>query len=275
MVLILELKTTQTPAFKSLTDTLNNLLIDVNFIFYPYNIKNSNEHNSTGGLVIKDVNKTRTVLVYTKLDADKFDSYFYGHDQNSLTLGINLENLLKCLKCMTSSDSMIWQVDSDDRHKLVIILESFERKEKKYFKLNLMDLSEESLQIDPIEYPYCITLPSLDFQKYCKDMSCATEKLELMCTKNKMTFSGTGELGQLIFEVSETCGGLTIVLSQNNQNDIVQGIFELRFLLIFIKCTNLSPVVSLFLENDAPLIVRYSIASLGEIKFVLSPSELK
>ena len=35
MVLILELKTTQTAAIKILTDTLNSLLSDVNFVFRP------------------------------------------------------------------------------------------------------------------------------------------------------------------------------------------------------------------------------------------------
>ena len=44
MVLILELKTTQTPAIKVLTDTLNSLLTDVNFVFYP----NNSSDNQTG-----------------------------------------------------------------------------------------------------------------------------------------------------------------------------------------------------------------------------------
>jgi len=280
MVLILELKTTQTAAIKILSDTLNSLLTDVNFVFYPNFIENDSDDSEeeattkqVGGIIIKEINKTGTILVYTKLDADKFDYYNYNYNKNKFSVGLNLNNLLKCLKCMSHFDTMIWQVDSDDMNKLVIILESSERKEKKIFKLNLMDLEEEKYEVEPIDFPFSITLPSQDFHKYCKDMSSATDKIELMCTKNKVIFSGNGELGQVEFEVGETNGGLSIEVNSNCSEEIVQGLFELRFLIIFTKCTNLCSTVTLYLKNDYPLIVRYGIAALGEIKLVLSPSK--
>lgn len=283
MVLILELKTTQTAAIKILTDTLNSLLSDINFVFRPMyyedDTDDSDEQNSEpkekkiGGLIIKEINKTGTILVYTKLDADKFDIYTYNYNKNHLTLGLNSNNLLKCLKCMSHFDTMTWQVDSEDMNKLVIILGSSERKEKKIFKLNLMDLKEEKYEVEPIDFPYSITLPSQDFHKYCKDMATATDKIELMCTNNKVIFSGTGELGQVEFEVGETNGGLSIEVNNNRSDEIVQGIFELRFLIIFTKCTNLCSTVTLYLKNDYPLIVQYNIACLGTIKMVLSPSK--
>ena len=45
MVLILELKTTQTAAIKVLSDTLNSLLTDVNFVFYPSIIENESDES--------------------------------------------------------------------------------------------------------------------------------------------------------------------------------------------------------------------------------------
>jgi len=279
MVLILELKTTQTIAIKILCDTLNYLLTDINFVFYPHIIEyeseesdNCNEYK-TGGLIIKEINKTGTILVYTKLDADKFDYYYYNYNKKKLSIGLNLNNLLKCLKCMSHFDTMTWQVDSDDINKLIVILESTERKEKKNFKLNLMDLEEEKYEIEPIDFPFSITLPSQDFHKYCKDMSSATDKIELICTKNKVIFLGTGELGQVEFEIGETNGGLSIEVNSNCSDEIVQGLFELRFLLIFTKCSSLCSMVTIYLKNDYPLIVQYIIANLGCLKLVLSPSK--
>jgi len=274
MVLILELKTTQTIAIKILCDTLNSLLTDINFIFYPIpdNIDNNEDKEiiNTGGLVIKEINKTGTILVYTRLDASKFDSFYYNYHKSKLTVGINLNNLLKCLKCMTHFDIMSWQVDSDDINKLVIILESNERKEKKIFKLNLMDLEEEKYEVEPIDFPYSFTLPSQDFHKYCKDMFSTTDKIGIICTHNKVIFSGTGELGLVEFEVGETNGGLTIDKNINCLDDIVQGLFELKFLIIFTKCTNLCNTVTVYLKNDYPLIIKYSISGLGCLKLVLS-----
>jgi proliferating cell nuclear antigen PCNA len=174
---------------------------------------------------------------------------------------------------MNNYDTMTWLVDDDDINKLIVILESTERKEKKTFKLNLMDIEEETYNIAPIPFPYLITLPSQDFHKYCKDMAGSTDKIEIKATSNKLFFSGKGEIGNIEFEVGETNGGLSIISTTSNTNEIVQGLFELKFLLIFTKCTNLCNLVTLCIKNDYPIIVMYQIAALGEIKLVLSPSK--
>jgi proliferating cell nuclear antigen len=235
--------------------------------------ENGNGKKTIGGMVLKEVNKTGKILVFMRLDADKFDVYKYNYHKNKLTLGIDIGNLLKCLKCMSHFDTMTWLVDDEDINKLIIILESAERKEKKTFKLNLMDIEEEIYEISPIQFPYSITLPSQDLHKYCKDMSASTDKIEIKATSNKLFFSGKGGMGNIEFEVGETNGGLQIISNTTNMNEIVQGLFELKFLLIFTKCTNLCNQVTLFLRNDYPIIVTYQIAALGEIKLVLSPSK--
>ena len=273
MVVILELKTSQATAIKIVVDAINSLLTDANFDFFPYNIENDNGESIIGGMVVKEVNKTGKILVYMKLEADKFDIYKYNYHKKKLTLGIDINNLLKCLKCMSHFDNMTWLVDDDDINKLCIILESSERKEKKIFKLNLMDIEEQNYDITPIQFPYLIILPSTDFHKYCKDMAASTDKIDIKSTSNKLYFSGKGEIGYIDFEVGESNGGLSITSNTSNNNEIVQGLFELKFLLIFTKCTNLSNLVTLYLKNDYPIIVNYQIGSLGEIKLVLSPTK--
>ena len=312
MVYILELKTTQASAIKIVTDAINSLLTDANFDFYPYYIENndskddlSNSENDSnyesesdnessdnkkkikeknskqstsdkktiGGVILKEVNKTGKILVYMRLDADKFEVYKYNYHKKKLSLGIDIGNLLKCLKCMSHFDTMTWLVDDEDINKLIVVLESAERKEKKTFQLNLMDIEEETYDISPIQFPYSITLPSQDFHKYCKDMASSTDKIEIKATSNKLFFSGKGEIGNIEFEVGETNGGLSIISTTSNTNEIVQGLFELKFLLIFTKCTNLCNQVTMFIKNDYPIIITYQIAALGEIKLVLSPTK--
>jgi proliferating cell nuclear antigen len=58
-------------------------------------------------------------------------------------------------------------------------------------------------------------------------------------------------------------------------NEIVQGIFQLKHLVLFTKCTNLCPAIEIYLKNDYPLIIRYTVANLGEIKLVLAPIKVK
>jgi proliferating cell nuclear antigen len=299
MVYILELETSQTNAIRILIDTISSVTTDVKFTFCPYYIDKTNtetdaeadEDNNenelvtetndpktkqVGGLIIKEINKSGTILVYSKLEADKFDKYKYNSTKKKITIGVNLDNLLIILKCMSNLDKMTWALDDEDINKLIIILENTDKKEKKIFRLNLSDLDDEKLEVDPIQFPYAAYFPASDFHKYCKDMSLITEKIEIKCTNNKVSFGIKGaDICDADFEISETNGGLSIDINTDNKNEIVQGVFSLKWLNVFTKCTNLSPQVVLYLKNDYPLIIKYSVAALGEVKFVLSQKDTK
>lgn len=268
MVKILELVTSQTNYIKILIDTLNSLLTDINITFYPYHIE-ENGTKKIGGVMIKELNKTQSILVQCKLDADQFEEYKYNYNGPKLNISINLGNFLKCLKCMTSIDTMTWIIDDEDTNKLHMILES--NKDVKTFKINLMDLDDSNYEIEPVKLPYRATMETSLFQKYCKDMASATEKVDLKCTEQALFFSGKGDLGVLEFDVPVSKGCIKIEKLDDSCEDIVQGLFELKYLLIFTKCTNLCDNVTIHLKNQFPLVVRYSVSKLGELKLVLSP----
>jgi proliferating cell nuclear antigen PCNA len=271
MVCILELKTTQSIHIRTLIDSLNPLLTDINIHFYPKVIKGNDSDNKVGGVIIKEVNKTSSILIHCKLDADKFDHYYYNYKNDKLTIGINLSNFLKCIKCMTNCDTMTWKIDDDDINKLVMILES--SNEKKTFKINLMDLEDTDYEIEPVKFPYQVIMPTQDFQNYCKNMISATDRMELKCLDKTLFMVGSGELGIMEFEINatNTPSGLSIKKTTTNTNEIVQGTFELKYLIIFTRCSNLCSHVSLFLKNTYPIIIEYEFETLGKIKFALSP----
>ena len=54
--------------------------------------------------------------------------------------------------------------------------------------------------------------------------------------------------------------------NNNNNNKIIQGEYSLKNLSYFIKCTNLCNDIEIYLENNLPFVVKYHVASLGEIK---------
>jgi proliferating cell nuclear antigen len=279
MVKVLKLQTTQGASIRQLVECMNFILDEINITFTPkYITENSEEEEETklkvGGITIKEINKQSSVLIHCKLDADKFENYEYKYDKKKITIGINLGNLLKCLKCMNNYDTMTWEIDDEDFNKLTIIFETKtnDKEEKKIFKLNLMDLDDEELVIDPVNFNYLINLPSQDFQEYCKKMVLATNKLELICNGEKLILKGKGDMGSIEFETSQSPGGLQIQKIVKTQ-EIFQGLYDLKYLQMFTKCTNLCNNVILYLKNDYPLIVEYAVAALGKIKLVLSPSK--
>ena len=52
---------------------------------------------------------------------------------------------------------------------------------------------------------------------------------------------------------------------------VVQGEFSLKSLSNFIKCSPLCTHLEIYLGNDMPLIVKYHVASLGELRLCLGP----
>ena len=55
-----------------------------------------------------------------------------------------------------------------------------------------MDLHEENIQIPPAVFDSVITLPSVDFQKICRDMHNLADNIEIKSTANQLIFSCKG-----------------------------------------------------------------------------------
>jgi proliferating cell nuclear antigen PCNA len=279
---ILEAKTVQTYAFKTVIETLRELLIDVNFYFSPTTYEEDNDDESVseeysdeqpadkkikkiGGLKIMTMNKNRSVLVHLKLDANKFD--YYVCKKKKIICGVNMSEFYKRIKTINNNDILTLAIDEDNVNKLIIKFENGDKNCKVVHKLNLMDLDVQDIQISPVKFPYCINMQSTDFHKICKDMYSLSEKMEIKCVNKKIYFTGKGEMGSVEVDLGESENGLSIDVYQD---EIVQGLFKLKNLVLFTKCTNLCNTVTLFLKNDYPLVVRYAVAALGEIKLCLS-----
>ena len=85
-------------------------------------------------------------------------------------------------------------------------------------------------------------------------MTSASDKMEIKCTDNKLFLSSSGEVGNFDFEVNECNGGIIVTKDENLYEEIVQGLFELKDLIIFTRCTNLCDRMVLFLVV-APLLL--------------------
>jgi proliferating cell nuclear antigen len=171
---------------------------------------------------------------------------------------------------MGNSDTLTLYIDKDDESTLGIKIENSEKNSITKYKLNLMDLHEDNISIPPAVFDSVITMPSVDFQKICRDMHNLSDNIEIRSLENQIIFSCKGHFASQETIIGETNSGLSFVKNQNPE-EIVQGIFALKHLILFSKCTNLCSSIELYLKNDYPLIIKYAVASLGEIKLCLAP----
>ena len=250
-------RTNQSSALKALFDTLKDLLEDACLEF---------DHD---GMRLVCPDSTHIAMVHLRLDAGNFEEY---HCRRPTVVGINITRLFKLLKTISSSDALTIFVDANDTTRLGIRVESGERRTSTTFKIGMMDIEPIKIDLPPIECESCLSLSSTDMQKIIRDMSSIADRVEITNTKDRLTLSCSGD-----FCSQETVlGESNKVAASANSNSraapgIVQGVFSLSYLVIFCKCSALCPAVEINLRNDWPIIFRYTVAALGEIKLCLSP----
>jgi len=256
---ILEIKTVQSSTFKQVIDALKDILMDVNLEF------------DETGMKIVALDNTHVVLVHLKLDADKFENYYC---EKKLYVGINIMKLHVLIKTIGNKDVLTLYVEKNDPNRLGIRIENPDKSVRTNYKLSMLDINVVNIKIPPPEFQTIITMPSVDFQKIIRDMHNLADFIEIRNVENQLCFNCKGE-----FCVQETILGiennpnLSIVRKSNKPHEIIQWVFNLKYLVMFTKCTNLHNVVELYLNNNFPLILRYQVASLGEIKLCLAQQD--
>jgi proliferating cell nuclear antigen len=256
----LEIKTVQGCAFKILTEALKELLMDTCI-----------EFDETGMKIIA-TDTSHTVLIHLKLEASKFEIY---HCPARLNIGINMMNFHKLIKTINNSDQLTLYIEQNDINHLCIKIDNMDKNTKTTYKLNLLDLDHHSITVDPTNFTEVVTLPSTDFQKICRDMHNLAEFMEIRSFKNQITFSCVGEFCSqetTIYDNKNTSVDSSDPNEVVETNDtIVQGVFSIKHLVLFTKCTNLCPTTEIYLKNDYPLIIKYDVSSLGSIRLALAP----
>ena len=252
---ILDIKTVQTNAMKQLFEALKDILTDANIEF------------SESGVKMVAMDSTKTVLVHLKLQSDKFDTFFC---KKKTIAGTSMPNLYKILKTINNDDTLTFRMDESDMNKISIILENGEKNKVTEYELNLMDLNEEEISVPPQEFDSIITMPSTEFQKICRDMSNLSDEIEIKSIGSQLIFSCKGDFANQKTVIGQTPAGVNFK-KYNDENAIIQGYYNLKHLVLFTKCTNLCSSIEIYMKNNYPIVIIYSVGNLGKLKLALAP----
>lgn len=182
-------------------------------------------------------------LVSLLLRADGFDHY---RCDRSFSMGMNLNNMNKMLKC-ANNDDIITMKAEDNGDSATFTFESPNNERITEFELKLMDISSESLGIPETEYSATVRMPSSEFQRICRDLSSIGDTVEISVTKDGIKFATSGDIGSanVICRATNTADGAdenTVI----DLNEPVALTFALRYLNSFTKATGLSSAVVSF-----------------------------
>ena len=253
---IFNIKTVQSGAVRILFEALKEILTDGNITI------------DQNGIKLIAMDSTHSVLIHLKLEAQNFEFF---NCNTPITIGLNMLNLFKLIKTMTNSETLTLFIEKNNENQLGIIIHNSEKNSQTTYKLNLLDIQEDEISIPPAEFETELTLPSCDFQKIIRDMINIGEDIEITSIGNQLKLICNGDFAHQETVLGETTNGLKFSTTQSPELPI-QGVFSLKYLLLFTKCTNLCNQIQFYIKNDYPLVIKYAVASLGSIKLCLAPN---
>ena len=263
---ILQIQTVQIAPFRTLMTALKDILLETNISFTPEGIK------------IINMDKSHTILAHLSLHAKNFEHYECS--QPKIVIGVNMFHLFKLINTIDNDDTLTIYIEEDDYtdgivQYLGLKFENGDIKQQKIQKLRLIEPETDELEVPDVKFSSVLNLPSSDFQKIIRDLSCISDKIEIKSVATaegaELIFKCSGGFAQAEVRRAESDGSMEYIIKQDNSK-IIQGEFSLKNLSYFIKCTNLCSSIEIYLENDLPLVVKYNVASLGEIKLCLAPT---
>lgn len=246
---ILYCKTVQTNAIRILFESLKNILSDVNF-----------KVDSTG-IRFTTIDGAEKAIINLFLDASKFEEF---NCKESLNLGFNLVSMFKILKGIKNTDTVSFCVYKEEIEYIYISTTNTDKKFTNCSKIKLLDMDEKIFSIPDIDFDSFITMPSSDFQSYIAELAVISNQLYISYSENELILSVKGDFAEQSIKIHETNSEVKIL---NNQ----AGVFNLKFIQLFTKSTNLCGTVEIYLKKDYPLTLVYNVANLGQIKYCLAP----
>ena len=241
----MDLKTIQANSFKSIFEVLKDILNDVNIYFTPENI------------IIRTLDTARAALVDLILNAENFEEY---KCKNECVAGINITNSFKLLKPITNNDTLSMSYNPEF---LSFKIENELKKLKTQFSLKLLEIDEDKIQIPEIDTKVTTVMNSSEFQRICRDMTNISNEITITRENNHIVFECDGDFANQ--KTSIEC------VDNENFEGKLSGTYSLKYLNLFTKSTGLCSSVQIMMEKEMRfLILKYSVANLGELKFYLA-----
>lgn len=246
----LEITTVQSSAIRILFESLKDVITDVNI------------HANPQGIKIMSMDGSKSAIVHVKLLAPQFEKF---ECPTPIVMGVNMLSLFKILKSIKNNDVISFLV-TEDTTKLIIKIQNKEKQTEIISTLKLLDIDENLLHIPNIEFDSILTIPATDFQNHIRDLSVISNEITIKTDEESIILEVDGDFASQSIKINKKSTGLTLDRSKETCNT-----FNLKYLLLFTKSSNLCNTIEIYLKSNFPIIILYNVANLGQLKFCLAP----
>jgi proliferating cell nuclear antigen len=207
------------------------------------------------GVFIVTLDTARTSLIDMFLPSDNFEEYTCD---GNIDCGVNMTNMYKLLKTITVNDVLVISINSKEF--MNIEIHSEQKKTSTKFELKLLDINENQIEVPETEMTIITPIPSVDFQRICRDMSNIGDELEIHRGGKSLKLMCKGDFANQETEIQCV-----------DESPNLSGTYSLKYMNIFTKATSMCSTVQIMQEKQNRfLILKYNVANLGDLKFYLA-----
>ena len=245
-------KTVQSTVFRTLVDAMKEIVADTNIVFSPQ------------GIVVKAVDQPQNAMIHLQLRADRFEEYVCD---GTHVCGIALIHLHRLLKTMSSTDVLMFYMRRNAEGIIDIRVENNKKAKTSHYELFLLDLPKSPISTLKTDPHSAVVVESGEFHKIVREMRDISSNIDIRIHDQTLTFKSV--------KGAFADASVFLGIERNDDrddgpsNEVVQGVFSLRYLSMFTKCTPLSKHAVIYLRNDFPLVVKYDVSNMGTIELVL------
>ncbi|KOS14864.1 proliferating cell nuclear antigen [Malassezia pachydermatis] len=289
---MLEAKIEQAVVFKRVLDAIKDLVEHANF--------DCNEE----GIRLQAMDSSHVALSAVELRADGFEEY---RCDRPMSIGMAITSLTKVLRSANNNDILNMR-KADNADSLHLVFEGTSSDRIGEFDLKLMDIDTEHLGIPDTEYDAVVKLSSNEFARICRDLSNIGESVKITITKEGVTFSTEGEIGEARMTLKQGSGSAARLDDDDDEADplddedsdrfskkrktgagsssaagagavvpveiqlekAVALTFSVQYLVNFTKAAPLASAVTLHMADKVPLLVEFAFEN-GHVRYYLAP----
>lgn len=245
------------------TNFLSQLLSVVRVI-----IDEINFEFTENGLEFQAIDSSHVSLVSLNIPKESFLSY---QITKRLTIGINLDSMLKILKTAEIDDVVKFKKEEKDDNLKIMFSKSFKSNEEiSTYELKLIDIDQEMLTIPDYEECCEIRMTSKKLYKMLNDFQNFSDTVRVLINN--------GEIVEAIFDLDgEKAKAKKQLYHKTDEVEIRTAVdefraaFSIRHLFQFAKAYTITPVVVVKLKEMAPIMLIYVLPNNGKLSFFLAP----
>jgi proliferating cell nuclear antigen len=250
----LYIKSIQGGAIRTLFEVMKEVIHDVVLCF------------DKTGMKLVTMDGSRCALIHLRLEASKFEMY---HCPGKFQAGINMNSVFKLVRTTGTHDTITFYATQEVSNELGIRISNSDKNSVTDFALKLLDVDSEDIRLPDVEFDSIITLPSAYFQRLCRDMINIGTTMDISSAPDgTLKMSCEGDFARQETIIGEATDGMVVCARTGAE---IKGRFALKFLVLFCRASSLCSTVELYLKQSFPLIMKFNVASLGEVRFVLAP----